>query len=197
MHAEFQDVSKKDIHRLVTTEFGHINEEATAKGYEESGIDQYEYMATLESHTCMVCAHLDGQIFKTGTAKRGFYNESRGELRISGFDAIDKQITTYHELGYRIEDLNPEIHNLLLEFYDRRTANDEVVKLSDLTGNKDYTSDEVTRVDKFKNPYMGKDYGREGTELLSMSIEGLISGKYELEKDKDYATLILGILRTM
>lgn len=506
MHAEFQDVNKKEIHRLITTEFGHINEEATAKGYEESGIEQYEYMATLEAHTCMVCAHLDGQIFKlsdrkdginyptihpycrcttvpyieglpevgerwmrdpetgegkltdnmsfnkwnklygepdkpnktpkiigidphdkskwpsgirvsetldgdkvqfeseqgmalggewlsklmkysdyeslvgsieshmgngrfgspkqykdiadwvkevksfkdnpadkpnneppkpkkikipmsdrekyihdqgevlfnelftserkktfikthnyqiyrnqevadynagrshksrdeviaidkqnlklkrstlkkfendltdaikeyrevgfvgkdgqtfrsgsskvsqsmvnrtlnnfprdwsyksatrpmiTGTAKRGFYNESRGELKISGIDAIDKQITTYHELGHRIEDLNPEIHNLLLEFYDRRTANDDLMKLSDVTGIKDYADNEVTRVDKFNSPYMGKDYDREGTELLSMGIEGLISGKYELEKDKDYATLILGILRYM
>lgn len=71
MHAKFQDVSKKDIHRLVTTEFGHVNEEATAQGYEESGIDEYQYMATLESHTCMVCAHLDGQIFKLSDRKDG------------------------------------------------------------------------------------------------------------------------------
>lgn len=71
LHARFQDVSKKDIHRLVFSELGHISEEATAKGYEESGVEEYEYMATLESHTCEVCAHLDGEIFKMPEKKEG------------------------------------------------------------------------------------------------------------------------------
>ncbi len=71
LHARFQDISKKDIHRLVFSEMGHISEEATAKGYEESGIDKYEYMATLESHTCDVCAKLDGQVFKLSERKDG------------------------------------------------------------------------------------------------------------------------------
>ncbi|AYJ38884.1 minor capsid protein [Lactiplantibacillus paraplantarum] len=63
MHAQFQDVKRNQIHNLVQSELGHIQEEATAKSYEESGIDAYEYMATLESHTCNICAKLDGQHF--------------------------------------------------------------------------------------------------------------------------------------
>ncbi|MDV0430113.1 minor capsid protein [Lactiplantibacillus sp. DA1] len=63
MHAQFQDVKRNQIHNLVQSELGHVQEEATAKSYEESGIDAYEYMATLESHTCDVCAKLDGQHF--------------------------------------------------------------------------------------------------------------------------------------
>ncbi|WP_334328431.1 hypothetical protein [Companilactobacillus sp. HBUAS59699] len=31
MHARFQDVNKKDIHRLVVSEMGHVNEEATLR----------------------------------------------------------------------------------------------------------------------------------------------------------------------
>lgn len=71
MHAQFQDVQRNKIHNLVTSEMGHMAEEATAKSYEESGIDEYEYMATLESHTCDACARLDGQHFKMFERKVG------------------------------------------------------------------------------------------------------------------------------
>lgn len=71
MHARFQDVKRNNIHRLVVSEMGHVASEATAKSYEENEIEQYEYMATLESHTCAVCAKLDGQIFKLSDRKPG------------------------------------------------------------------------------------------------------------------------------
>lgn len=63
-HAKFQDFKRSNVHRLIISEMGHIAEEAAAKGYEENNIEQYQYMATLESHTCDICARLDGQIFR-------------------------------------------------------------------------------------------------------------------------------------
>ncbi|WP_251897952.1 hypothetical protein [Lactiplantibacillus paraplantarum] len=39
--AQFEDVKRNQIHNLVQSELGHIQEEATAKSYEESGIDSY------------------------------------------------------------------------------------------------------------------------------------------------------------
>lgn len=71
MHARFQDVKKSDVHRLVTSEMAHVAEEATVQAYEENQIEQYEYMATLESHTCGVCARLDGETFKMTERKPG------------------------------------------------------------------------------------------------------------------------------
>ena len=59
----FAGIEQKQLHRLVITEMGHAAEQATAKFYEDSKIDQYQYLATLESHTCDVCAHLDERIF--------------------------------------------------------------------------------------------------------------------------------------
>ncbi|WEV39270.1 minor capsid protein [Lactobacillus sp. ESL0680] len=59
----FADVTRNQVHRLVVTEMGHAAENATAEFYEDSKIEQYEYMATLESHTCDVCGYLDGKIF--------------------------------------------------------------------------------------------------------------------------------------
>ena len=68
---KFQDVVKSNIHRLVVTEMGHAAEQATAKFYKDSDIDQYQYLATLETHTCEVCAHLDGRIFYVKDEKDG------------------------------------------------------------------------------------------------------------------------------
>ncbi|WP_297949675.1 minor capsid protein [uncultured Lactobacillus sp.] len=59
----FVGIENKNLHRLIITEMGHAAEQATAKFYEDSRIDQYQYLATLESHTCDVCAHLDERIF--------------------------------------------------------------------------------------------------------------------------------------
>lgn len=62
--AKFGDIKRFDVHRLVVTEMAHVAEEATFQSYEDNDIQEYEYSATLESHTCAVCAALDGQHFK-------------------------------------------------------------------------------------------------------------------------------------
>lgn len=67
----FKKVSDRDLHRLVTTEMGHAAEEATAQFYKDSDIEQYQYLATLESHTCDQCAHLDERIFNVKDKKEG------------------------------------------------------------------------------------------------------------------------------
>ena len=68
---KFQGIVKSNIHRLVVTEMGHAAEKATAEFYEDSDIEQYQYLATLETHTCDVCAHLDGRIFNVKDKKEG------------------------------------------------------------------------------------------------------------------------------
>jgi len=59
----FRNFKKYQVHRLITTEVAHATEEATARAYTESGIERYEYLATLETHTCDICRHLDGKVF--------------------------------------------------------------------------------------------------------------------------------------
>mgnify|MGYP000996427327 CR=1 FL=1 len=53
-----------DLHRLINTEMAHIAEQATLKSYSDCDVEYYQYMATLESHTCSTCAALDGRIIK-------------------------------------------------------------------------------------------------------------------------------------
>ena len=63
MRQRLKDVEDYQLHRLVITEMGHVAETATAEAYKEEGVDQYQYLATLESHTCEECAHLDEKVF--------------------------------------------------------------------------------------------------------------------------------------
>lgn len=65
--------------RLIRTEVNYISGKATTKAYEQAGIDEYIYLATLDIKTCKhcgnkdrkSCAELDGKHFKVKDAKVG------------------------------------------------------------------------------------------------------------------------------
>ncbi|MCL0319374.1 minor capsid protein [Apilactobacillus xinyiensis] len=59
----FTGMQSKNIHRLVISEMGHIQEMASADVYAAQGVEKYEYVATLESRTCTECRRLDGKVF--------------------------------------------------------------------------------------------------------------------------------------
>ena len=63
MRQRLKDVEDYQLHRLIITEMGHVTETATAQAYKEEGVEQYQYLATLESHTCDECVHLDLKVF--------------------------------------------------------------------------------------------------------------------------------------
>lgn len=65
------DVKKSSVHRLVSTEMGHIAEQATYDFYKDEGLEEYEYLAALETRTCGICGGLDGKHFKVSEAKPG------------------------------------------------------------------------------------------------------------------------------
>ena len=71
MRNQLQDFSKGVIHRLVITEMAHVSEESTAESYAQMDVQEYTYLATLESHTCEVCRKLDGNHYKTADRKPG------------------------------------------------------------------------------------------------------------------------------
>ena len=48
---------------LVQTETAHIAEVANDRSMEETGVEQVQWLATLEINTCEECGHLDGQVF--------------------------------------------------------------------------------------------------------------------------------------
>ena len=125
---------------------------------------------------------------------RGGYSDTQHFILLSGTN-INYQAhpVAVHELGHRMEQVVSGITEAEKRFYERRTQGEQLVKLKDVTG-RNYPDYEVTRVDNFLDPYMGKDYGDGTYELVSMGFERYYTAPKELIKDEDYARFITGVL---
>ena len=142
--------------------------------------------------------------------KRGYYQDS-GETTIaisgSGRSATS---TALHELGHRAEYTFRDILEANAEFYEKRTAGEASRRFG-----VGYGRNEVYKPDKFTERYIGKDYGKriehgrnpdgsfsfqntkrwEAFEILTMGLEGVFFGKYNLlAGDPEMFDLILGLL---
>ena len=69
--AEEFEVEKYRATTLVRTETTHIHTKADQKAYEDLGIAEYKYLATLDYRTCHVCGALDGMVFKVSEIREG------------------------------------------------------------------------------------------------------------------------------
>ena len=65
------EADRKNTERLVRTELNHALNETTKLSYEEAEIDEYEYLAEIDSRTSDICRELNGQKFKMKDAKAG------------------------------------------------------------------------------------------------------------------------------
>lgn len=66
------NVSYSSAVRLARTEMNHISNQATMDAYKDSGVlEQYEYLATLDSRTSDICREMDGKVFKLSQAQTG------------------------------------------------------------------------------------------------------------------------------
>jgi hypothetical protein len=104
-----------------------------------------------------------------------------------------------HELGHAVEATRPDILSAEKAFYEYRTrggsftdTQESMQQMSKLRPGYGYKQGEVTREDKFSEPYMGKEYGGKYYELLTMGMEGLWSGTEVL--DAEYRRWLLGLL---
>lgn len=57
--------------RIIRTETNFVLGQATAKGYEEVGLNKYQFLATLDSRTSKVCGKMDGKVFLLKDKKVG------------------------------------------------------------------------------------------------------------------------------
>ena len=69
--AEVTQNSKYNATRLVRTQCNHYLNAGEFKAYEELGVEQYLYLATLDYKTCRRCQPLDGRIFNTKDRREG------------------------------------------------------------------------------------------------------------------------------
>lgn len=59
-------VKRSEAARLVRTETNHFNTEATMESYKSIGLDEWVYIATLDSRTDDICAEHDGKRYPIG-----------------------------------------------------------------------------------------------------------------------------------
>ena len=137
------------------------------------------------------------------TGGRGFYRhvaqDAKGPVSQVHVDTLKKiglaeqQSTTIHEFGHRMYYLRDQVRRTTQEFYEARTAGESLRKLNEF--NPAYDSWEVTKIDKFKNPYMGKSYEGEARELFSMGMESLVGERAAIQHyDQELGDTILGLL---
>lgn len=69
--AERMGVSESRAATLIHTESAHAAAEATAKGYKETGVSEYQFDASLDLKTCAVCGALDGKTFPVSVRETG------------------------------------------------------------------------------------------------------------------------------
>lgn len=208
---------------------------ATRQALEDSGRPVYKGKAAPGNFTASSAKTTVGQITKAAEAmpvewweasnaygplkstgvKRGYYghqskvNPATGEryaseLMLSGTDTAGKVKTGVHELGHRMEEVRPLITEAEYGFYKRRTAGESLQKI--YPNGSAALQKEVARFDQFGNPYMGKDYGGQAYEILSMGMEDLMRQDGAMPQylkpgtddvpgtDDDYLHFILGIM---
>ncbi len=69
--AERMGVSERRAETLVQTESAHMAAQATAKGYEETGVEEYQFDASLDLKTCPTCGMMDGKMFRVSERETG------------------------------------------------------------------------------------------------------------------------------
>lgn len=103
-----------------------------------------------------------------------------------------------HEIGHELERALPNWGERAKAFLRERAGSESLQRLADLFPRSGYNYNEVTYVDKFISPYMGKWYGERSyaTEIVSMGIETLFTDPLGFAKnDPQYFDFILGLLR--
>lgn len=69
--SEYMNIGLYNATRLVRTEVNHFANQAEMLSYEECGIEEYQFIATLDNKTSKICQEKDNKIFKIKEARVG------------------------------------------------------------------------------------------------------------------------------
>lgn len=69
--AELGNDLKHSVRRLIHTETAYVKSQGDLLTYDKLGVDEYEFLATLDSRTSSICRSLDGEHFKLEDATPG------------------------------------------------------------------------------------------------------------------------------
>jgi hypothetical protein len=104
--------------------------------------------------------------------------------------------TLWHEMGHHAEFEKPELRDALASWVRARSTSSQPKYLKDLTGFN--YGNETAYPDHFVDPYVGKVYENNSTEVLSMGMQYFKDAESMLtlyRKDKEHFYLIVGAIR--
>ncbi len=143
-----------------------------------------------------------GDLEAKAGALRGFYRS----IGTTGVINASRFTTAVHEYAHRLQHTINGLDDLFQELHHRRTSGDPIKSLRSLTG-IGYARNEVTREDKYINPYQGKIYsgsnrylGKYGAmEVMTMGFESVLGGSPAvldrlLKLDREMFDLVIGAL---
>ena len=106
------------------------------------------------------------------------------------------ELTIVHELMHAVEEHDPEFLEAEREYFEKRTRGKARARLYELTGNDEYDDSELAYDvgGKCVDPYMFKDYGGSGYELMSMGVEMFYRSPSAYSKDFEMLKWVLSML---
>ena len=131
----------------------------------------------------------------SGLGERAHYQglrDNRGLIHVSDYDGTAVYV---HELGHHLDNATG-VAQSRAKYYRRRTQGGKLERLRDVTG-EGFNADEVTMVDKWRDPYTGKWYGpRQSGEVNSMGVQWLYEDPVAFAReDPDHFEFTLRMLR--
>lgn len=106
-----------------------------------------------------------------------------------------RERTIVHEMGHWFEHNSDETQANIYSWMKYRTSGESLKKLDDIHPGIGYKQDEVTREDKFMNPYIGRDYGYGASEVASMGFEYMFRKAGEFyNRDPDHFMFTAGLI---
>ena len=132
---------------------------------------------------------------------RAHYDHGLGHMQIARDEAAKTVVHEYgHVVSAKLQIGLDSVNNRDQEFLKHRVGNEPLVDMFAKFGHGD--PGEMGRKDRFDETfgerqayYVGKDYGRQATEIFSMGLETLYDDPVGfVTKDSEYARYILGIL---
>jgi SPP1 gp7 family putative phage head morphogenesis protein len=131
-------------------------------------------------------------------SQRSYYQPSIvGDYNYIAFSSNANKVTVVHELGHWLDNGNRKLHDVVLKFLERRTKGEKEVRINQIPGyeNRGYRDDEVTKVDKFENAYMGRVYDFGITEITSMGLQKMYENPLKFyHSDRDYFNFIYDVM---
>jgi hypothetical protein len=168
-----------------------MNKTAVMKA-KKAGYDPAEVKKDVMTFYRITGGRLPTLEYVTTRNTRSMASPSQGKVYVGS--SFGKR-TLFHELAHLLE-ADKKVTGSAYAFLNKRRESDTKFSLKSLTGNFGYRSDEIAYKDTWFDPYVGKYYRHDTTEVYSMGMQMLSSPELLLslhEKDPEHLSMMLGL----